>query len=419
MGGERPRARSAGGRGAARAGAGSGAASPPPPGPGSAPAAAAAGPGAPPRSAGPSAARWSRAPAALSSTARRRWDSSSCSFSSPMSSRSQGAPALGGGGDVGVGGLDLTAEEVHLLADLLQPLPARPGLLLRRRQIVGQHLELVADLAEAGVDLPGGVDHRGADQDAVGGHERGPGMLALLRRGVLERAPRRRRRAGAGSRCLARPGRRRPRPAACARPPARAGPDRRRRSRGSRRRRPARRRGRPRRPGTRRRRRGVRAPPRGPARARARRGPGPSAAPPRGRDATSGSATPASPRCRGAARPARSLRACIARRPVLQRLEPLHQRVTLGLQLAPLDLQRRDLAVETVAVASDRLELGADLRDPHGGGVHLLAEPRGLVVGGSERRYGRSGPLRVAPPPPLRRRRRSSSIPRRSSSARR
>ena len=53
-------------------------------------------------------------------------------------------------------------QECDLVADLAESLPARPELLLRRRQVVREHLQLRLDLAEAGIGLDRGVDHRRA-----------------------------------------------------------------------------------------------------------------------------------------------------------------------------------------------------------------------------------------------------------------
>ena len=83
-----------------------------------------------------------------------------------------------------------SCRNVDLAADLLEPLGARPQLLIGRGQIVREHLELGADLAQSHVGLASRVDHRRTDEHALGRHERRLGMLGLLARGLVDVAAR-------------------------------------------------------------------------------------------------------------------------------------------------------------------------------------------------------------------------------------
>ena len=95
--------------------------------------------------------------------------------------------ALGDGGDLAVGALDLFAQEVDLAADLVEARLLGVEVVQGRRQVVRDHLELGADLAGASVGFLGGVDHGRADEHPFGRDERGGSMLGLLGRGLLDR----------------------------------------------------------------------------------------------------------------------------------------------------------------------------------------------------------------------------------------
>ena len=76
-----------------------------------------------------------------------------------------------------------------------------------RRQVVGEHLELGADLAGASVGLLGGVDHGRADEHALGRDERGGRVRAPASPPPPRPCPRGTRRAAPCWRCRARPAR--------------------------------------------------------------------------------------------------------------------------------------------------------------------------------------------------------------------
>ena len=83
--------------------------------------------------------------------------------------------------DVGIGRLDLLAQERDLPGDLVEPLRAGPQLLLGGREIVGEDLQFGTDLAQPHVGLLGRVDHGGADEHALGRDERRSRVLACFR----------------------------------------------------------------------------------------------------------------------------------------------------------------------------------------------------------------------------------------------
>ncbi len=100
----------------------------------------------------------------------------------------QDGQPLGGGRDVGVGGIHLLLQERDLGADLVEPGSRGLERVAGRGQVVIQHLQLGADLTGARVGLLRGVDHRGPDQHALGRDERCGRMRPLLLDRLLDGA---------------------------------------------------------------------------------------------------------------------------------------------------------------------------------------------------------------------------------------
>ena len=83
-------------------------------------------------------------------------------------------------GDLGVRPFDLLAEEGDLAGDLAEPLLPRLEAVHGGGEVVGQDLQLGADLAGARVRFLRRVDHGGPHQHALGRDERGAGVRPLL-----------------------------------------------------------------------------------------------------------------------------------------------------------------------------------------------------------------------------------------------